>query len=99
MSMHVSPVPASLRELERERGFSERHIGPDADDQAKMFAVVGYGSLAELIEQAVPSSIRDDPDRQSVIPPAATEVEVLAELRALAAQNQMLVPMIGLGYY
>src|SRR5450755_2407290 len=102
MSTHVSPIPASgtsLRELESSRGFSERHIGPDADEQAKMLAVVGYGSLAELIEQAVPASIRDTPGRQSAIPPAASEVEVLAELRALAAANQLLVPMIGLGYY
>jgi len=102
MSTHASPIPAypaSLRELESARGFSERHIGPDADEQAKMLAVVGYGSLAELIEQAVPASIRDEPGRQSAIPAAASEVEVLAELRALAAQNQLLVPMIGLGYY
>ncbi|HEY8730200.1 MAG TPA: hypothetical protein VIL94_11500, partial [Acidothermaceae bacterium] len=64
MSTHVSPIPASgasLRELESSGGFSERHIGPDADEQAKMLAVVGYGSLAELIEQAVPASIRDTP--------------------------------------
>ena len=102
MTTHVSPIPphtASLRKLESAHGFSERHIGPDADEQAKMLAVVGYGSLAELIEQAVPASIREVPDRQSAIPPAASEVEVLAELRALAAQNRLLVPMIGLGYY
>ena len=72
MSTHLSPVPPSLRELETERGFAERHIGPDADEQAKMLAVVGYGSLAELIEQAVPASIRDDPGgsrRSCPLPP------------------------------
>ena len=33
------------------------------------------------------------------LPGARTEAEVLAELRALADRNQVLAPMIGLGYY
>jgi glycine dehydrogenase len=89
----------SLRSLESSRTFADRHIGPDADQQAKMLAIVGYGSLEELAAQAIPASIADDPHRQSSIPPAATEVEVTEELRALAAQNTALTPMIGLGYY
>ena len=89
----------TLRSLESSRTFADRHIGPDADQQAKMLAVVGYGSLEELAAQAIPASIADEPRRQSAIPPAATEVEVTAELRALAAQNTALTPMIGLGYY
>ena len=64
-----------------------------------MLAIVGYGSLEELAAQAIPASIADEPRRQSAIPPAATEVEVTEELRALAAQNIVLTPMIGLGYY
>ena len=94
------PVPTrSLRSLESTRSFVDRHIGPDTDEQAKMLAIVGFGSLAELVAHAIPSSIADEPGRQSLIPPAATEAEVTAELRALAAQNQTAVPMIGLGYY
>ncbi|HEY5049420.1 MAG TPA: glycine dehydrogenase (aminomethyl-transferring), partial [Acidothermaceae bacterium] len=97
----VSPgrAPRSLRSLESSRTFADRHIGPDADEQAKMLAVVGYGFLEELAAQAIPASIADVPDRQSSIPPAATEEEVTEELRALAAQNTVLTPMIGLGYY
>jgi glycine dehydrogenase len=64
-----------------------------------MLAVVGFGSLSELVARAIPSSIKDEPGRRSVIPPAASEAEVTAELRALAAQNQTAVSMIGLGYY
>jgi glycine dehydrogenase len=89
----------SLRSLETSRTFADRHIGPDDDEQAKMLAIVGYGSLEELAAQAIPASIADEPRRQSSIPPAATEVEVTEELRALAAQNTALTPMIGLGYY
>jgi glycine dehydrogenase len=64
-----------------------------------MLAVVGFGSLSELVAHAIPSSITDEPGRRSLIPPAASEAEVTAELRALAAQNQTAVSMIGLGYY
>jgi glycine dehydrogenase len=92
-------VSRSLRSLESSATFADRHIGPDADQQAKMLAIVGYGSLEELAAQAIPASIADEPRRQSSIPPAATEVEVTEELRALAAQNTALTPMIGLGYY
>jgi glycine dehydrogenase len=93
------PASHSLRSLESARTFVDRHIGPDADEQAKMLAVIGYGSLADLVARAIPRSIIDDRERTSLIPPAATEVEVTAELRALAAMNTVATPMIGLGYY
>jgi glycine dehydrogenase len=93
------PASHSLRSLESARTFVDRHIGPDADEQAKMLAVIGYGSLSDLVARAIPRSIVDDRGRTSLIPPAATEVEVTEELRALAAMNAVATPMIGLGYY
>ena len=80
------------------RDFVDRHIGPDTDAQAKMLAVVGYGSLEELVAAAVPPSIKDEAGRRSVLPPAATEDQVLSELRALAGRNVVTTSMIGLGY-
>src|SRR4051794_7150700 len=86
----------TLRDLESAAPFATRHIGPGEDEAAKMLAVVGAGSLAELAEQAVPEVIRA---QQALnLPAAGSEPEVLAELRALAAQNRVTVPMIGLGY-
>src|SRR4051812_14644794 len=38
-------------------GFAGRHIGPSVDEQAKMLAVVGQGSRADLVDQAVPAAI------------------------------------------
>jgi glycine dehydrogenase len=38
--------------------FADRHIGPAEDELAKMLAVVGYGSLDELTDDAVPDAIR-----------------------------------------
>ena len=77
--------------------FAARHIGPSADEQAKMLAVVGYASLDELVADAVPRSIVED--RTLDLPAAATEAEVLDELRGLAGRNRVLTTMIGLGYY
>ncbi|MCU1601414.1 MAG: glycine dehydrogenase, partial [Frankiales bacterium] len=87
----------SLRDLESAAPFATRHIGPSADEVAKMLAVVGHGSLEDLARTAVPEAIRAT--ERLDLPPAATEQEAIAELRALAAQNTVQVPMIGLGYY
>ncbi|MEW2522836.1 aminomethyl-transferring glycine dehydrogenase [Actinacidiphila alni] len=86
-----------LAELEAGVPFARRHIGPDAAAQAKMLAQVGYGSLDDLTDAAVPDTIRSA--QALALPAARTEAEALAELRALADRNQVLTPMIGLGYY
>ncbi len=86
----------SLSELEQAAPFRDRHIGPSHDDRAKMVAVVGRGSLDELVEEAVPASIRMTEDLD--LPGPRTEAEVLAELHALAGRNRNMVQMIGLGY-
>ncbi|MFE4916909.1 aminomethyl-transferring glycine dehydrogenase [Streptomyces sp. NPDC056652] len=93
--MTVNRIP--LSQLERGTPFEQRHIGPDAPAQAKMLAQVGYGSLDELTAAAVPDVIKSTEALR--LPGARTEAEVLAELRSLADRNQVLAPMIGLGYY
>ncbi|HUH72274.1 MAG TPA: aminomethyl-transferring glycine dehydrogenase [Mycobacterium sp.] len=86
-------------------GFADRHIGPNRHDIAAMLAVIGVGSLDDLAAKAVPAGILDaltdigaapGLDR---LPPAASEAEALAELRALAEANTVAVSMIGQGYY
>ena len=37
--------------------FTERHIGPGAEDVAEMLKVVGVSSLEELVEKTIPKSI------------------------------------------
>jgi glycine dehydrogenase len=88
----------TLSELERGTPFADRHIGPRSGEFDTMLATIGASSLDELAATAVPDSIRDGNPVASTLPPAASEVEVLAELRALAARNTVTVPMIGLGY-
>ncbi|MFJ9682252.1 aminomethyl-transferring glycine dehydrogenase [Streptomyces sp. NPDC101194] len=93
----MTPRRTPLSQLEQGIPFEQRHIGPDAEAQSKMLAQVGYGSLDELTAAAVPDVIKSAEALR--LPTARTEAEVLAELRALADRNQVLAPMIGLGYY
>ncbi len=78
--------------------YQDRHIGADEAASQQMLETLGYDSLAELISAAVPESVRSH-DYQSVIPPAATEAELLSELTSLSNRNEVRVPMIGRGYY
>ena len=63
-----------------------------------MLAALGYDTVEDLVDAAVPDSIRDD-SLDSVLPPAATETETITELRALAGLNTLNRSLIGLGYY
>jgi glycine dehydrogenase len=83
--------------LAADDGFERRHIGPDDAEVAAMLEVVGHRSLAELVDAAVPTAIRSDAALD--LPPAASEADVIAELRALADRNRLTIPMLGLGYY
>ena len=67
--------------------FLDRHVGPRADDVARMLEAVGYDSLDALMAAAVPGRIRagDDWAAGTSLPEAADERTVAAELRALAA--------------
>ena len=85
--------------------FADRHIGPDDRAIATMLAVIGVESLDELAAKAVPTGILDRLTESGTapgldrLPPAASEAEALAELRALADSNTVAVSMIGQGYY
>ncbi|MCG5213712.1 aminomethyl-transferring glycine dehydrogenase [Streptosporangium sp. KLBMP 9127] len=77
--------------------FATRHIGPSPAEQARMLEAVGFASVSDLVGVAVPEAIRAK-DRLK-LPPAASETEAIAELRALAGRNRVLTSMIGLGYH
>ncbi len=76
--------------------FATRHIGPAPDDIERMLKVVEAASLDELIDQTVPPGIRDE---QLELPTAMTEIEVVERLKSLAAKNQVVPSLIGLGYH
>lgn len=76
--------------------FADRHIGPRPSDVEKMLATVGATSLDDLISQTVPESIFDT---RLELPEAMTEPEVVARLQELAAKNEVVPSLIGLGFH
>lgn len=77
--------------------FKYRHIGPDAKAQQDMLDFLGYKSLAELLDAALPDSIKFVGD--STLPEAISEAAAIAELRKIASKNRITTSLIGQGYY
>jgi glycine dehydrogenase len=96
-----SPAPAtqnaSADPLAPVDTFPRRHIGPDATATAEMLATVGYADLDQFIDSVVPRQIRLT--RPLNLPAGRGEQQVLADLKAIAAQNQVFRSHIGMGYY
>ncbi|KAL7839693.1 hypothetical protein SRHO_G00263510 [Serrasalmus rhombeus] len=85
------------RILPRHDDFAERHIGPGDKEKREMLNTLGLGSVSELIENTIPSSIRlqrslkmDDP---------VCENEILESLQKIASKNKLWRSYIGMGYY
>ena len=99
MTPHT-PAPdarQTLAELLGTDDFVGRHIGPDAQDQAHMLAVLGVDSIETLLDQTVPAAIRMSGPLP--LPGSRTVEDVLAELRGLATMNRPRTSLIGQGYY
>ena len=77
--------------------FASRHIGPDQDEQTQMLKAIGYSSLDDLMDAAIPEASRWHGHLE--LPAAASEEETMAELRAIAGRNTVATSMIGLGYH
>ena len=77
--------------------FAGRHIGLSATDEQFMLEAIGATSRDALIEEIVPASIM----RRTVmdLPSAVSEQEALAELKAVARQNNVCKSFLGQGYY
>ncbi len=88
------------REVEQPEPFESflhRHVGTSLEDQACMLKVLGYDTLDDLIDDAVPDGVRRL--GRIDLPPAVSEHEVTEQLRRVARRNQPAEPMIGLGYH
>jgi len=77
--------------------FLGRHLGPRDADIEHMLDRIGFDTLDDLIDVAVPHVIRSEGPLDLDGP--RTERVVLARLRELADKNQVFVSMIGMGYY
>jgi glycine dehydrogenase len=77
--------------------FVRRHIGPTLPEIQQMLETLALPSLDALVEAAVPAPIRLR--RTLNLPAALSEFAVLAELRNIAAKNQVCRSYIGMGYH
>ncbi|MGI9647506.1 MAG: aminomethyl-transferring glycine dehydrogenase [Acidimicrobiia bacterium] len=87
----------SLQDLEQRSDFVRRHLGPGPAQQRTMLDELGIDSLADLLDKAVPKTIRWDGPLD--LPAVMTETDALARLREIADRNQVITSMIGMGYY
>ncbi|MGR0279737.1 aminomethyl-transferring glycine dehydrogenase [Marinomonas dokdonensis] len=90
-------MTSCIRDLLNSDEFISRHIGPDANEQAKMLASIGTDSLASLIEKTVPQAIRQANLELSSQP--ISENDALVQLQAIAKHNKVARSFIGMGYH
>ena len=89
--------PTQQQNLSPIDGFAARHIGPTPSEIQQMLDVLGISSLDELIDKTVPAAIRISGGLQ--LPAAQSEYSALAELKEIAAKNQVFRSYIGTGYH
>jgi glycine dehydrogenase len=94
--MNTTSFSASKGGLDHYDSFVDRHIGPDSAQRQEMLTHLGFGKLDDLIDQAVPKRIRTK--QPLALDRPRTEFEAIAELRKVAAENQIFRSYIGMGY-
>ncbi len=77
--------------------FTNRHIGPSANEVEEMLGAINASSLSQLMDETVPAEIRMNAPLD--LPEALSEYEYLTELADTASKNQLFKSYIGLGYY
>ena len=76
--------------------FAARHLGASSEQAIQLAAELGFASVDELIDRAVPASIRMT--RELHLPAARAEHVALEDLQTKMAANQSMRSLIGLGY-
>ncbi|XP_060647467.1 LOW QUALITY PROTEIN: glycine dehydrogenase (decarboxylating), mitochondrial [Drosophila nasuta] len=77
--------------------FPSRHIGPRKTDVVAMLDTLGFKSLAELTEKAVPQGIQLKRDLSLEKP--LNEHELIRRIRDISLKNQLWRSYIGMGYH
>ena len=77
--------------------FVRRHIGPSSSDLEHMLETLSVSSVAELLDQTLPESIRSS--EPLALPAAVPEHEAISRLRTIASRNTVVTSLIGMGYH
>ncbi len=76
---------------------NRRHIGPSPAEMSEMFDALGVADLDQLIDETVPSSIRQEEPLEFGRP--MSERELLWHMRQVAKKNKVVTSLIGQGYH
>ena len=77
--------------------FSERHIGPRANDKTAMLKELGLPSIDQLINETIPENILLE--KSMDLPDALNESELLDHMKKIGRKNKNYRSYIGMGYY
>jgi glycine dehydrogenase len=91
-----TPTSTSPSLLDITDSFDRRHNGPTPEAIDQMLQTIGCNSLDELIDATIPAAIRLQQPLN--LPPARSEYDALADLKEIAAKNQIFRSFIGMGY-
>ncbi|APZ90573.1 aminomethyl-transferring glycine dehydrogenase [Fuerstiella marisgermanici] len=94
MSISSPPALSSKPQLD---AFRNRHLGVSLDEAETLAKEIGFESLQQLVDAAVPGSIR----RQQAfdLPEPKSETDALAWLKSIMSRNQATRSLIGMGYH
>jgi glycine dehydrogenase len=77
--------------------YRNRHIGHSDADRDLMLAQLGYETIEDLMDSALPEGVRSR--IELALPAPISEDELATELAELGDRNELRTPMQGLGYY
>ena len=77
--------------------FSDRHIGPRANDITEMLKVVNASSLNQLIDETIPEKIHLG--REMNLTEALSESRFVEHMQGVAKKNKNYRSYIGMGYF
>src|SRR5450755_2215731 len=77
--------------------FTHRHIGSNETETREMLSSIGVKTLEELMDRAIPASIRNP--ASILVTEAVGEAEYLDLIREMASQNLVFKYYIGQGYF
>ena len=77
--------------------FARRHIGSNETETRQMLDTIGAKTLDELIDKAIPSSIRNT--KTFAVTDAVSEAEYLELIEEIASKNLVFKNYIGQGYF
>lgn len=81
----------------KKEDFPNRHIGPRDRDIVTMLDLLGYKSLDELTEKAVPKRIALNKPLE--IEESTSEYELIKQIQKIAERNEIWRSYIGMGYH